>query len=53
MLPGQVENWVFIVDLKGMGLTSLPLGVSMMRWDDKLEGLRESIHKSRIFLHTI
>jgi len=26
MLPGQVENWVFIVDLKGMGLTSLPLG---------------------------
>jgi hypothetical protein len=27
LLPGQVENWVIIQDLNGMGVTSLPLGV--------------------------
>jgi len=24
LLPGQVENWIFITDLKGMSLTSIP-----------------------------
>jgi len=24
LLPGQVENWVFITDLKGLGLASIP-----------------------------
>ena len=27
MLPGQVENWIFIVDLKDMGLATLPFSV--------------------------
>jgi len=25
MIPGQIENWIFIMDLKGMGVTSLPV----------------------------
>lgn len=24
MLPGQVENWIFIVDMKGVNVTSVP-----------------------------
>jgi len=24
LLPGQIENWIFITDLKGMSLTSIP-----------------------------
>jgi len=24
LLPGQVENWIFITDLKGLGITSIP-----------------------------
>lgn len=24
LLPGQVENWIFITDLKGMGISSIP-----------------------------
>jgi len=27
LLPGQVENWIFITDLKGMSLTSIPFNV--------------------------
>jgi len=27
MLPGQIENWVFIIDLNKTGLTDLPLSV--------------------------
>ena len=27
MIPGQVENWITIMDLNKMGLTSLPMGV--------------------------
>jgi len=27
LLPGQVERWVIVLDLKGMGLTSLPFGM--------------------------
>lgn len=27
MLPGQVENWIFIIDLNKVGLTNLPLAV--------------------------
>jgi hypothetical protein len=27
MIPGQVENWIFIMDLQHMGLTSLPINV--------------------------
>jgi len=26
LLPGQVENWVFITDLNGMGMSSIPYG---------------------------
>jgi len=28
MIPGQVENWIFIMDLQHMGLTSLPINVN-------------------------
>lgn len=28
MLPGQVENWVFIVNMKGMGISNLAVHVS-------------------------
>lgn len=31
MLPGQIENWVFIVDLGNMGLFGLPLSVNEYR----------------------
>lgn len=27
MLPGQVENWNFIIDLHSMGISNLPLSV--------------------------
>lgn len=27
MLPGQIERWVVVEDMKGMSLTSLPFGV--------------------------
>lgn len=27
MLPGQVENWVFIIDLNKTGLSDLPISV--------------------------
>lgn len=27
MLPGQIENWNFIVDLNSLGVSSLPLSV--------------------------
>jgi len=28
VLPGQVENWVIITDMDGVGLTSVPYAVS-------------------------
>lgn len=27
MLPGQIERWVVVEDMKGMSLTSIPFGV--------------------------
>lgn len=27
-IPGQIENWNIIVDLKGMGLMDIPVGVA-------------------------
>lgn len=27
LLPGQVERWIFTLDLKGMSITSLPFGI--------------------------
>jgi hypothetical protein len=30
MLPGQVENWVFIVNMKGMGIAALAMQVSFL-----------------------
>lgn len=26
-IPGQIENWNIIVDLKGMGITDIPVSV--------------------------
>ena len=31
ILPGQVENWVIITDMKDVGMTSIPYGVSLFR----------------------
>lgn len=28
MLPGQVENWVFIINMKGMGIAALAVQVN-------------------------
>jgi len=30
LLPGQIENWIFILDLNGMGLATLPLNVQII-----------------------
>lgn len=30
MLPGQIENWIIIVDLNKMGLFNLPLNVKII-----------------------
>jgi len=27
LLPGQVENWIYIMDLEGMGITTLPYSI--------------------------
>lgn len=32
ILPGQVENWIIITDMKGVGLTNVPYSVSFTFW---------------------
>jgi hypothetical protein len=27
LVPGKVENWIVIIDLSGLSITSMPIGV--------------------------
>jgi len=43
LLPGQVEHWIFIMDLKGMGVTSLPINAMK-----KLLGFLQHNYRGRL-----
>jgi hypothetical protein len=43
LLPGQIEHWIFIMDLKGMGVTSLPINAMK-----KLLGFLQQNYRGRL-----
>jgi len=48
LLPGQVERWIFINDLKGLGITSLPFGVLKRVMGYLQNNFRSRLHKMYI-----
>jgi len=45
LLPGQIENWIFILDLNGMGLSTLPLNPLK-----KLLGYLQHNYRGRLYV---
>jgi len=48
LLPGQVERWIFINDLRGLGITSLPFGVLKKVMGYLQNNFRSRLHKMYI-----
>jgi len=48
LLPGQVERWVFIEDLKGMGITSIPFAALSKILSFLQNNFRSRLHKMYI-----
>lgn len=49
-IPGQIENWCIIVDLKGLGLTDIP--VKVVAYNQKMQeaiGYLQSCYRSRAY----
>jgi len=48
LLPGQIERWVFIEDLKGMGITSIPFAALSKILSFLQNNFRSRLHKMYI-----